>query len=189
MKSASAVREATEKNDWQALEEFLGLNPDFARAATRGTVGRWPSENPAWLSLEHVQTEVNLRLGRYVSIELQRDPKVPEAKLYLSPSNLLGAIWLQFGLAVEGHKEFRKCAQCGEPFEVSVDASGKRTDARFCRSVCRVTNYRERVAMALKLHAQGVRPKEIAKQLETDAETVRNWVSKGVHDGQKARKK
>jgi hypothetical protein len=40
-------------------------------------------------------------------------------QLRLQPLNLLGALWLQFALAVDLLKRFVKCAECGAPFEVS----------------------------------------------------------------------
>jgi len=179
MKSATAVWTAIRDNDSPALERFLKLNPLFGGGSKAIAGGRSTSENPAWLCLNYIQAEVNLRLEHQVTLQLERDPKVPEAKLILAPKNLLGALWLQFSLAVEGHKEFRQCAQCQEPFEVSVDATGRRPDARFCRGLCRVKNYRERIATARRLSQQGVSHREIAKQLDTEVKTVKAWVSNG----------
>jgi hypothetical protein len=178
MKAATTVWRAVRDNNREQLEEFLRLNPVFAGA---GSAGGWQSQadNPARLSLNYVQATVNARMERYVAIQLERDSSVAEPKVFISPKNLLGAMWLQFALAVEGRKEFRTCAQCHEPFEVSLDTTGRRTDARFCRGLCRVKHYRERIATARRLYQQGVSHREIAKKLDTDVKTVKVWVSNG----------
>jgi hypothetical protein len=56
------------------------------------------------------------------------------------PRNLLGAIWMQFEQAVLGNKEFRRCLECGEQFEVSLQAA--RADKKRCSDACRAKAYR-----------------------------------------------
>jgi hypothetical protein len=192
MKSAIGVWKAICDNDSPALEKFLESSPLFggmSRVSTSGAGGRSAHSQRSWRALNYVQAEVNARLENHVALQLGLDTEVAEARLFLVPKNLLGALWLQFSLAVEGRKQFRECAQCAEPFEVSVDMSGKRSDARFCRQVCRVNHYRARVAEAARLHAKRLPYLEIAKRLNTNVPTVRNWVSKGGQDGEKARSK
>jgi hypothetical protein len=179
MRAATEVWAAICDNDRAGLERVLKaslLSDEAARNA--------PVEGPSWLWVT-----VNLRLAIHATLELRGDSTVPEVKLCTSPKNLLGALWLQFSLAVEGRKEFRDCVHCGEPFEVSRDGSGKRTDARFCRPVCRVNHYRGRIETAWQLHQQHLRHAEIARRLNTDKDTVKFWVSMRTKDGQKTRKK
>ena len=178
-----------ESRDMKALTEVWAAIRDNDRPKLEPFVQANTSENPAWRALDSIQAHVNPRLERHVGLELRRDPSLPEAKLCLTPKNLLGAIWLQFGLAVEGRKEFRDCAQCGEPFEVSRDGSGKRTDARFCRPACRVTHYRGRIETAWQLHQQHLPYAQIARRLDTDTDTVKSWISTRAKDGEKTRKK
>jgi transposase len=40
-------------------------------------------------------------------------------------------------------------------------------------------NYRERQAKAQRLHAEGLALRDIARELDTDVDTVRAWIEKG----------
>lgn len=62
----------------------------------------------------------------------------PAVNLVFHPDSLLDALWLQFFSAVARSAEFRRCAWdgCRRRFEVGP-GTGKRSDARFCRSTCR----------------------------------------------------
>jgi len=59
---------------------------------------------------------------------------------HLIPNSLIGAIWLDFHLAVNGGVEFRRCEQCKEAFP----AGGRGQKKRFCSDKCRVAAYRDR---------------------------------------------
>ncbi len=61
------------------------------------------------------------------------------------PPNLLVAMWLQFGQAVEANKSFRKCRQCGLWFELTPRAA--RADKVFCSGACKARDYRRRLAL------------------------------------------
>lgn len=65
-------------------------------------------------------------------------------KLQWRPLHLLGAMWLQFALAVDSHKQFRPCANCGTWFEISAD--GSRASRQYCSDACRMRAYRARKA-------------------------------------------
>jgi hypothetical protein len=71
-------------------------------------------------------------------------------ELCFVPQYLLGAIWLQFAVAVDGNKGYRNCRQCGRWFEVSPRAG--RTDKIFCRGACRSQASRQRRQPAVELH-------------------------------------
>jgi len=69
--------------------------------------------------------------------------------LFVEPTNLIGALWLQFAQAVDGDREYRVCEQCREWFEIGgakkKDGAGvdhHRTDSRFCRPACKQKAYR-----------------------------------------------
>ena len=51
------------------------------------------------------------------------------------PLHLLGALWLQFGNAISGNREYRECAWCGRDFEISPGVS--RRDRKTCSTACR----------------------------------------------------
>ena len=99
--------------------------------------------------------------------------------LQMFPSNLLGAMWLQFAVAVQKGKQFRKCParNCLKVwFEVSTGQVGVREDADFCSARCRHTAYRDRKSAARSMHSAGTPVNEIAKKLETKDSSVRSWL-------------
>jgi len=65
-------------------------------------------------------------------------------RLTVQPSNLLGAMWLQLARAIEGKREYLRCEECGDWFDVGSDSS--RSDRRTCSDRCRQRKYRRRVA-------------------------------------------
>jgi hypothetical protein len=126
-------------------------------------------------ALASLQTNVNGHLQGRVSPQLLHIPRRGEMGLYLVPSSLLGALWLQLAQAVAGDKEHRQCAQCGKWFEVSPGTA--RPDRVFCSTACRSRAYRERKERAREMHAAGKTAKEIAKELGTGAGQVKKWVA------------
>jgi hypothetical protein len=101
----------------------------------------------------------------------------PRLGISLMPRDLLGALWLQFAVAVDALKNFAKCAQCGAPFEVSRNPlTGKRPDALFCSARCRVGRYRGRIDQARRLKSEGLPVNEIARKLKTEVRTVNGWL-------------
>ncbi len=64
-------------------------------------------------------------------------------ELHIIPTNLLGAMWLQFAQAVTGQREFKTCPNCGNDFEVGwekAEASSqgelKKRSAKYCSTFC-----------------------------------------------------
>jgi hypothetical protein len=93
----------------------------------------------------------------------------------IEPSNLLIALWLQFGEAFCRNQLFRRCPTCGTWFEV---ADGKARRSRlYCSEGCRSKAYRERREQARTLYAGGSSVEEIARELASDVEAVTKWVS------------
>lgn len=87
----------------------------------------------------------------------------------------MGAIWLQFEDAVSGNKEYRKCLECGTPFEVAFGVA--RDDKSYCSNSCRSKAYRERVKHAQTMWKKGISIEEIATQLDADEGRVKEWIS------------
>jgi hypothetical protein len=58
------------------------------------------------------------------------------SRLVFVPQNLLAAIWLQFALAVQGGKEFRRCGGCDAWIDRGL----------YCNAACRQRAYRKRKA-------------------------------------------
>jgi hypothetical protein len=135
-------------------------------------------------ALVNVMGRVNARLrdqgsmpgSAGVAPELVYDERSGRLRLHIIPGNLLGAIWLQFAQAINGNKEYRQCAGCGKWFELSPDTA--RTSRFHCSDACRSRAYRERRERARVMRAQGKGIKAIAGELDSDVETVKNWVFK-----------
>src|SRR5206468_8187324 len=104
-------------------------------------------------ALMHVQESVNGRLGAMASPGLRWDAESGRMALELVPRGLLGALWLQFALAVGGNKEFRQCGQCNTWFELSPETS--RTNRLFCSGACRTRAHRLRQEQARAMRRQG----------------------------------
>jgi hypothetical protein len=96
--------------------------------------------------------------------------------LQIVPRSLIAAIWIQFAKAVEGGRDHQQCEECKKWFEIS---GNRRGDAHFCSDPCRFRAYRMRQKEARRLHATGVPPKDIAKQVGSDTRTVKGWIAKG----------
>jgi len=133
-------------------------------------------DDPAMFLLGVIQRMADPRLRENVLTRVLFAGNNPRLNVVLQPQSLLSALWLQFSAAVDARKSFSKCLQCGVPFEVSRDTSGKRRSARFCSVRCRVAHYRGRVDRARQMNSEGAPVSEIARVLKTRITTVRNWL-------------
>jgi hypothetical protein len=107
--------------------------------------------------------------------------------LLVVPVTLLGAMWLQFMQAVDGKREYRACRACGTWYAVSSDEGGVTRRREFCSDACKARDYRRRRDRARELKAGRKTLPQIVKQLsaeglETDAATVKKWITKGRGD-------
>ena len=81
-----------------------------------------------------LQTNVNEQLkGRTGPALLFNDDDALE--LFNRPNTLIGAMWLQFALAISGNREYAECAWCGTQFDVSAYRKGKKTCSDSCRNL------------------------------------------------------
>lgn len=121
----------------------------------------------------YVQQVINRRLTERVSPRLLwNNNRV--LGLHQVASSLIGAIWLQLALAVDGRKSFRRCKSCGTWIEISKGSA--RTTREFCSDACRSRNYRTRRSRAVQLHLQGLNAQEIANSLHTSSDVVIGWI-------------
>jgi hypothetical protein len=78
---------------------------------------------------------------------------------------------------------------CGASFEVSRDPrTGKRSDALFCGSRCRVGHYRDRIEQARRMGSNGMTAKRIAHEMNAEVATVQGWLGNMQTPGAKARR-
>ncbi len=144
-----------------------------SRGAVWGTLGvSGVKASPLDAARRFVVEAINARL-----VALGVDAKLSPAeatRLTFCPRNLLGAIWLQFAMAVSESKEYRFCDVCGRAFELDPDVN--RISRFYCDNACRVKAYRVRKSEAKKLHKRGKTPKQIADQIGSDIDTVKTWL-------------
>lgn len=100
-----------------------------------------------------------------------------QCQVSIRPVNLVGAIAMQFALAVVGNKEYRQCRleRCRRWFEVGRFVQGPNRE--FCSDSCRAKDYQERRAMARQLYGQGMPLAAIAGRLNTDVDKVKFWIA------------
>lgn len=99
-----------------------------------------------------VQRRINEQLSTRVAPRILWDEDQTALKVYQVPESLLGALWLQFALAVERNNDFRTCAECGTWFELSPGTA--RSDKIYCSTACRLKAFRRRKADAISRQDQ-----------------------------------
>lgn len=139
------------------------------------------------LDPEHRRTEDRKRLEwlfnrhlQYVQLRTTFE-NMQRPQLSFAPLNLLSAMWLQLALALADDKQFLACKFCRRLFEVSTSPSGFRTHREFCTDSCKTKDYRRRKRDALRLAREKTPVREIAKQTNTKAATIRKWLT--AHKG------
>lgn len=121
--------------------ELVGIARFLSGAAGDPTHMPIPRDAPG-LALAWLRSIINGRLEQHTSARMLYVDSPSGLGTHIVPRNLLGALWLQFALAIEGHRAYRRCAACQSWFEVSTAQTGKRADAKFCSARCRVRAYR-----------------------------------------------
>jgi hypothetical protein len=92
----------------------------------------------------------------------------------LRPRYLSDALVLQFVLAVSEQKSYQKCAICGKSFEITPGIAN--INRTLCSDACKAKAHRRRQAKAMALAAEGMKPRQIAKEVGSKLETVQNWL-------------
>jgi hypothetical protein len=125
-----------------------------------------------------VQRWINTHIKEQVSPRLLYHLDIGTQVLQILPHHLLSAMWLQFAQSIAGNKKQRACKECGNWFEISSEEDGRTKRRMFCSDPCKSRDYRRRKEKAQQMKAEGRPVKEIAKELDTDITTIKNWVSK-----------
>lgn len=128
---------------------------------------------------------VNDKLHGAMRAAILHDTETHELKLRMVPTSLLGAMWLQLSQELTGGIKSRQCAECGKWFEISLEQSGFRRNRQYCSDGCRMAAYRRRKERAVQLATEGIKPDQIAKELDSDPKTVRGWIKKAKEDRRK----
>jgi hypothetical protein len=145
-----------------------------------------PQSNAEWLAqfkpgdvflpaLVQIQRQVNEHLQALGPPALTYDVVQDRLVLRQVPRSLLQAMWLQFAEAVSGGKKHHQCRGCLRWFEITP--RGMRSTRFHCSDACRVRAHRRRQDLARRLRAEGNSWSEIARELETDVPTVKQWLA------------
>jgi hypothetical protein len=128
-------------------------------------------------ALHCIQVILQERLRAYgVSLALTRGPGTRLLELFVDLDSLVGVLWLQFAMAVDGDRSYRQCQDCRAWYAVSGHAG--RRDKLYCSASCRASAHRKKQADARRLHQEGMTTRAIAKQLGAEIKTVKGWISK-----------
>jgi hypothetical protein len=174
---------------WQAAEkDAMGLGmeegwcyraPDGRGAFVRQERGLFKPGDVLTPASFLVQQWVNDNLRGRASPMLVYDLDLGRQVAQVVPHDLLTAMWLQFWQGIGGNKDYHSCKECGRWFELSSDQSAHRTVRReFCSDPCKSRDYRRRKDRARQLKAEGKSVKEIARETDTDLDTIKKWVTK-----------
>lgn len=94
---------------------------------------------PAWLALQYL---INRWIGLHVPVAVCRELDGPGFRLAIQPDTLIDALWIQFGIAVEGKARFQACSACDEWFQIGRGNFQK--SKTYCSDACRARAYRQR---------------------------------------------
>lgn len=105
-----------------------------------------PAKNQRFFTLETgwrtLNAGVSIELDRHAVRVMLDQVAERSAALRIGPATLLGALWLQFALAIDGNREYRSCTTCGRFYE--LDPAVARTNRLYCTDACRMKAYRDR---------------------------------------------
>jgi hypothetical protein len=118
---------------------------------------------------------VNMHLRRH-RVAMGLAQMLDRPQLRVIPNSLIGAMWWQFAMAVDGNRSYRQCGACRKWYEIAGQAG--RTDKLFCSESCKARAHRKKQAEARRLRQEGMTAKAIAKQLGAEIKTVKGWISK-----------
>jgi len=108
-------------------------NPELLESFTPGDLVK-----PAVAQLQHLTNE---RLEG-TRPRLLWNTSRTRLSLYQSPKDLISAMWFQLARAVDGNREYVRCSECRNYFEVG-SADGGRRDKRYCGNACRARAWRK----------------------------------------------
>jgi hypothetical protein len=190
MKSSVTIWEAIKTSDLEGLSKFIqwkekdwvGINKVDGESEVIAAKNVYPEllsrfEKPLIdPALYWLQRTVNTKLMEHTVTARLLWNEHKNLGIHIVPTSLIGCLWLQFGNAVSGGKEFRACPECHRWFDVSLHAS--RTDKKFCAPSCKAAAHRKKPEQALRLKSEGLSITEIAKRLDTKTITIKNWLKK-----------
>lgn len=122
---------------------FVDLGADPSAIPTRGGEYVWlgyatKASSPEAIVQSALATLITEMCGS-VDVAMEVSGAQPGGmRLTFEVSSLVGAMWLQFALAVDGNRRYRSCPECGEWW----DATETRSDRQTCSDRCRKRRHR-----------------------------------------------
>ena len=126
-------------------------------------------------ALLYLQRQINKHLEASAEPRMLWDLAGIRLNLRFLPSYLLSMLWMQFACEVSGKVAFRECGSCQRWVRIGPDAA--RTSRLYCSNACRMRGLRDRQRAARALRSEGKSIEAIADELNSDAETIKKWVS------------
>ena len=138
----------------------------------RGRIRRGPSGHLN-IALEIIDALINNE-NQSTTIRLKRTPNRIDFDCILNPINLIGALWLQFGLMLSGGKRLVECPGCGATKFIGPHRRRGRVPVH-CSNTCRQQAHRLRIK-ARQLRNDGRSINSIAKELAQKITTISDWL-------------
>jgi hypothetical protein len=160
---------------WRADAGRLALRPD---EGCHPALRRGDLVSPTLLFCLHaVNEQLQGATPRMVWDEGREEPAIQ-----IVPETLLSALYLQFALAIDGNRQYQRCPACSRWFQLAPGLN--RANKQTCSGSCRTALHRQRAQQAVRLHAEGKTPRQIAKQVGSTVEKVKHWIEKHQQKGE-----
>jgi hypothetical protein len=156
-------------------ESQLGYLDDVRSPIDQPYPPRSPGDLPRQ-AFPYLAERINTGLIGNTAAGVLWDWGVGRCHVTTAPTSLLGAMYVQFALALEGDKEFRQCAGCSGWLAVKRKNNPK--PALYCSRSCRNRAHQARKEKARAMFAEGKGHKEIAAELNARVATIKQWVKK-----------
>lgn len=94
----------------------------------------------------------------------------------ITASGLFNIAAVQMAIAITSKESFPLCTVCGTRFKYVPE--GGRVNQEFCSVNCKMRAFRAKKKRARELHAAGMTPAKIAKELGSSTDVVKGWLKK-----------
>lgn len=134
-----------------------------------------PQKIPFAAAALYVASKVSIALRADSETGMFWSPLDHRPVFRIFPRSLWGAICLQFCQAMDRGTRYLQCIECGK--WIALAPGINRSDRLTCSPTCRTKAYRGRQERARKLADEGMKPRDIAKEVGSDVEIVKKWIS------------
>jgi hypothetical protein len=123
---------------------------------------------------------IQSQVGAEVVVRVERDCGTPLMSFLVKVDTLLQSLWIQLAYSLVEGSEYKRCKVCSKPFAVGKLPNGRTVprDKESCSENCRVKLCQSKQRKARKMQAEGKKPQEIAKAVNSKIETVKRWLGK-----------